>query len=195
MNARAPLRYTLTRQDALAYENLRGEMPGPQRVLYFLWLGLAGLLLAALPEDIAGTTWSARFFIAGTVLIGAQYLLFLGARALLRRNRARHRYPQPTTVKLERADDHFIVTENGKQRIVRFEAIGMLLPTASHLFIAVERDLVIVPMAAFSDASGMTEMVNAVDGFMREKYANQHASDADAVVTDDADPDGPPAGA
>jgi hypothetical protein len=195
MNASAPLRYTLTRQDALAYENLRGEMPGPQRVLYFLWLGLAGLLLAALPEEIAGTTWSTRFFIVGTVLIGVQYLLFLGARALLRRNRARHRYPQPATAELERADDHFVVTENGKQRIVRFEDIGMLLPTAKHLFMAVGHDLVIVPMVAFSDASGMTEMVDAVDGFMREKYAVEGADDEDVVVTDDADLDGPPPGA
>jgi hypothetical protein len=189
MNASAPLRYTLTQQDALAYENLRGELPGPQRVLYFLWLGLAGLLLAALPQDIAGTTWSARFFIAGTVLIGVQYLLFLGARALLRRNRARYRYPQPATVKLERADDHFIVTENGKQKLVRFEDIGMLLPTANHLFMAVGHDLVIVPMGAFGDAGGMTEMVNAVDGYMRKKYAVEGADD-EGVVTDDPELDG-----
>lgn len=189
MNASAPLRYTLTQQDALAYENLRGELPGPQRVLYFLWLGLAGLLLAALPEDIAGPTWSTRFFIVGTVLIGLQYLLFLGARALLRRNRARHRYPQPATVTLERAADHFVITENGKPRMVRFEDIGMLLPTASHLFMAVGDDLVIVPMAAFSNAGGMTEMVNSIDGYMREKYAVEGTGDTAGVVSDEAEPD------
>ena len=83
MNASAPLRYTLTRQDALAYENLRGEMPGPQRVLYFLWLGLAGLLLAALPEEIAGTTWSTRFFIVGTALIVSILLSLFLARTII----------------------------------------------------------------------------------------------------------------
>jgi len=167
----ATYRYTLTRQDALAYENLRSELPGPQRVLFFIWLGLAGMLLAALPEEVAGPTWSLQFCAVGFALLALQYGLYVLARTVTRYIRARRRYPEPVEVSLEEHPDHLVVAENGKPRTVPFTEIGMILPTATHLFMAVGRDLVIVPQVAFGDAGGMTAMVEHIDGFMREKYA------------------------
>ena len=67
-----------------------------------------------------------------------------------------------------------------------FDAIGMLLPTANHLFMAVGRDLVIVPLVAFGDAQGMSDMVAAIDGYMRRHYG-QDLPAADALVVGDDD--------
>lgn len=182
-HAPARLRYTLTAADALAYENLlrQGYL---SRLILFGWLGLAGVLLAALPPGLAGDTWSPRFLATGAGLVLVQYGLFAAVRAAIRRNRARHRYPTPVEVELEAQPDHLLVIENGRARKVRFEDIGVLLPTASHLFMAVGDELVIVPLVAFGDADGMADLVAGIDAYMQERYAAGLA-DADAIVVSD----------
>ena len=65
------------------------------------------------------------------------------------------------------------MTVDGKGTTVPFEEIGALLPTPGRLFVAAGKALVIVPGAALGGADGMTRLVEAIDGYMREKYAGE----------------------
>jgi len=173
MLAPSPLhvfRYTLNWQDALAYERLPRDLPGLQKITLYLWLGLAGIVLIALPADIVGEINSIRFWLTGAGLVLLQYAIFVTLRGVTRFNRARYRYPVPADVALEQWPDHLVITSGGKTRQVRFEEIGALLPTAQRLFIASGHELIIVPLLAFEDGAGMAALVDAIDAYMRRKY-------------------------
>jgi hypothetical protein len=171
----AVYRYRLDWQDALAYERLARRMTSLQTVTFYLWLLLAGCLLIALPPELVGDTGSPRFWLTGAALLVAQYLIFWVARGVARLNRARYRYPAPVEIELAQWGDHLVVTTDGKRATVPFEEIGALLPTPERLFIAAGKSLVIVPAAALGGADGMARLVDAIDGFMREKYTGQTA--------------------
>jgi len=164
--------YTLSWQDALAYERLPKEMPGLQKVTLYIWLGIAGIFLIALPPEVVGEVNTPRFWLSGAALVIIQYLIFWVLRGVTRLNRARFRYPAPAEVALTQWPDRLVVEQDGKGTTVPFEEIGVLLPTATHLFIAAGRDLIIVPAAAFPQgAAGIADLAATIDGFMREKLA------------------------
>ena len=165
----ASYRYTLTWQDGLAYERLPRTMPGLQQATLYLWLALAGILLVALPPEIVGDTGSPRFWLAGAGLLIQQYLIFRLARAVMRLNRARYRFPRPIEVEVREADDHLVVTTDGRSRTVPFDQVGMLLPTKTHLSLAVGRDLVVIPAAAFSLPDTPLALAARIDAFMRNR--------------------------
>ena len=170
----ATYRYTLTWQDGLAYERLPREMPGLQKITLYIWLGIAGILLIALPPEVVGDVNTPRFWLSGAALLIIQYLIFWMLRSITRLNRARYRYPAPAEIGLTQWPDHLVVEQNGKTTTVPFEEIGVLLPTATHLFIAAGRDLIIVPASAFPQgAAGIADMAAAIDGFMRDKLAER----------------------
>jgi len=171
----APLRtlcYSLTWQDALAYERLPKDLPGLQKMTLYIWLALPGLFLVALPPELAGDLNTPRFWLTGAALVLLQYLIFMTLRGITRLNRSRFRYPTPAEMVVTQHPGGLTVEQDGKATAVPFEAIGALLPTARHLFIAAGSDLVIVPVGAFGDAAGMAELVETIDSYMREKLAN-----------------------
>jgi hypothetical protein len=189
MSDTAPLatyRYTLTWRDALAYERLPRNMPGLQKATLYIWMAFAGLLLIALPPELVGDAGTPRFWLSGAGLLLVQYGIFVLGRAVMRLNRARFRYPAPAEIELEQEPGHLVVSEAGKRRTVPFEEIGVLLPTAHHLFIAAGRDLIIVPAEAFPSAGDMAALVADIDTFMREKYAAE--AQAAPVVEDEPAP-------
>ena len=171
----SPLHYTLTWQDALAYERLPKTMPGLQQATLYIWLALAGILLIALPPELVGTTGSPRFWLTGAALLVLQYAIFRLGRAVMRLNRARYRLPRPVEMELTEADDHLVVTTAGKSRTIPFDQIGMLLPAKGHLFMSVGRDLIIVPASAFPEPDGPKRLAADIDAFMREKYGAEPA--------------------
>ena len=191
MNAPSPLnvyRFTVTWQDALAYERLPRDLPSLQKITLYLWLALAGIILVVLPSEVAGEVNSIRFWLTGAALVLLQYAIFVLLRAVTRLNRARYRYPAPVDVVLEQWPDHLTVADQGKSRDVKFEEIGALLPTAQRLFVASGADLIIVPVSAFGTEAGMATLVEAIDGFMRAKYAQQGAVAAEDHTVDLEDP-------
>lgn len=168
----ATYRYTLTWQDALAYERLPKDLPGLQKVTFYIWLGLAGILLVALPPEVVGDVNTPRFWLSGAALVIIQYFIFWALRAITRLNRARYRYPTPSQIILTQWPDRLEVEGDGKATTVPFTEIAALLPTATHLFIAAGRDLIIVPASAFPEGpAGIADLAAAIDGFMRDKLA------------------------
>lgn len=191
MNAPSPLnvyRFTVTWQDALAYERLPRDLPSLQKITLYLWLALAGIILVVLPSDVAGEVNSIRFWLTGAALVLLQYAIFVVLRAITRLNRARFRYPVPVSVVLEQWPDHLSVADADKPRDVRFEDMGALLPTAQRLFIASGADLIIVPVSAFGTEAGMAELVEAIDAYMRAKYQQQGAVASEEHTVDLKDP-------
>jgi hypothetical protein len=166
----ATYRYTLTWQDALAYERLPRSMPGIQQATLYIWLALAGLLLITLPPELVGYAGSPRFWLTGAGLLILQYLIFRLFRAVARLNRARHRFPRPVEMAVMEDDDHLVVTAGGKSTTILFDEIGMLLPTKQHLFMAVGRELVIVPASAFTLPDTPQALAARIDAFMRDRY-------------------------
>lgn len=184
------LHYTLTAADALAYERLPRTLTGMQRATLYLWLVLAGVLLVALPPELVGTISSPRFWLTGAAFLIIQWFIYTALRWWWQRSRARARYPRPVDISLEQFDDHLQLTENGRTWNIPFGDIGVLLPTASHLFMAAGRDLVIVPVAAFGNAGGMDDIVARIDAYAREHQPG--LADAEEIaVADDPRPDDP----
>ncbi len=177
----APLRYTLTWQDALAYERLPKTMPGLQQATLYLWLALAGALLIALPPEVVGTLGSPRFWLTGAGLLVLQYLIFRAARAIMRLNRARYRFPRPVGMEVMPAEDHLVLRRDGKTQTVPFDQIVMLLPSKEHLFMAVGRELVIIPASAFDAPEGPQRLAAEIDAFMRDRLGAPGAEDAAAA--------------
>ncbi|MDR3474186.1 MAG: hypothetical protein P4M09_21265 [Devosia sp.] len=173
----AIFRYRLDWQDALAYERLPRDLPGLQKITLYIWLGLAGILLIALPPELVGEPNTPRFWLSGAALVLLQYLIFVLLRGLTRLNRARYRYPAAIEMVLTQWPDRLLVETDGKGTTVPFEEIGALLPTAERLFIAAGGELVVVPASALGDAAGMQQLVDAIDGYMAERHARAAAVD------------------
>ena len=187
-------RYTLTAADALAYERLPRKLRTPQTIMFVVWLGLGGFLLAALPPDLAGATWSPRYWATGAALVAVQYAIFVAVRGWVRHRRARFRVPAPREVTVSQWPNRLTVTELGRSRDIEFAAIGALLPTQAHLFIAAGDDLVIMPAIAFGTDRGMNELVEAIDGYMAvygQDLERDEDREDDLIDTSPVDPDGP----
>ena len=178
----ATYRYTLTSADALVYERLPKELPGVPRIALYVWLGLAGFELAALPPELVGEPNAPRFWLAGAVLVLVQYGLYRIARAVTRLNRARHAYPRPADFVLTQWPDRLAVERDGGTAITTpFAEIGALLPTAAYLFIAAGDQLVIVPATAFGAPAAMQALVEAIDAFAAEPPENAAMVDVPAA--------------
>lgn len=162
--------YTLSWQDALAYERLPKTMPGIQQATLYIWLALAGIILIALPPEIVGYAGTPRFWLTGAGLLVLQFVIFRLFRAVARLNRARYRFPRPVDMELVEEDDRLTVTTDGKRTTVPFEQISMLLPTKAHLFMAVGRNLVIVPARAFTLPDTPQALAARIDAVMRDRY-------------------------
>lgn len=163
-------RYTLTWQDALAYERLPRSMPGIQQATLYIWLALAGIFLITLPPELVGYAGTPRFWLTGAGLLVLQYAIFRTFRAVARLNRARYRFPRPVEMEVVEEDDHLLVTQDGKSRTIPFDQVSMLLPTKQYLFMAVGRDLVIVPVTAFTLPDTPQALAARIDAFMRDRY-------------------------
>jgi len=125
-----------------------------------------------------GYAGTPRFWLTGAGLLVLQYLIFRLVRAIGRLNRARYRFPRPVEMEVVEGDDHLVVTADGTSRPIPFDEIGMLLPTKSHLFMAVGRDLIIVPATAFTLPDTPQTLAARIDAFMRDRYEGGTAAES-----------------
>lgn len=143
--------YRLDWTDALVWETLPFEWRGWRKFAFFLWLALAGIWLAMLPDRLVGSEYSLRWWIAAFVLLAIQYGSLTLAMNLLARRRARRRIRGPVEAMLEEWDDRLRETRGGVQRIVRPKEIVAVPVTPRHVIIHAPPDVVIVPRSAFAD--------------------------------------------
>lgn len=159
----APMRvaqYTLTWRDALAWESLPREMRGWHKAIMLLWMAGAGVVLALLPEPMAGAEGSVQYYLVLIGLLAAQYGLAQLALRALHRWRATRRFPQPVKVQLDLFGDHIVEHRSDlppqAPAVLVPEFVGTFIATPSHMFVPFLQDQVlIVPVSAFGSAADL----------------------------------------
>jgi hypothetical protein len=149
------LSFTLTRADALAYEQLHRELRGWRLVLWYIWIGLAGAVVAMLPEDWVGEEGGWRFWGIAAACGLVQYGLAVLAMSLCRYWRAARRLPHPVAVEMRDEGDHLEWREAGVPVLVAPETISTVIVTAAHAFICIGSQVLILPARAFENRLDM----------------------------------------
>mgnify|MGYP001049358372 CR=1 FL=1 len=162
------LTYTLTTADALAYEVLPREMVGWRKLLFFLWLGSVGAIIALLPPEWVGTEWGWQFWLVAIGLMGLAWLLAAAAMTVSRHLAARRRLPSPATVELKQWPDHLEIVTAGRQSFVAYETIAAVTTTPTHVFVTAPPQVVILPASAFASAAEMASFGEEIDRLSRE---------------------------
>lgn len=144
--------YRLTADDALAWRRLRNDWSAGEKAFGFALALLVGTLLAALPENLVGTPWEARFVFALAVGLSLGYYLFRLLIALNDRRLARRDIPAPRHVTLEDRTDRLDECWAGGRRSVTLRAMGPVLETPGHAFVQGPGVVIVIPAAAFTGA-------------------------------------------
>lgn len=153
------LTYRLTQADALAYGQLHREMTGREKLWFVLWIGIAGMLVGALPEGWSAIVW----WLAALAIV-----LVAAAIALAFWNwQARHQAGKMSIpigdIALEEWGDHLAERSSQGQRFVAYETIAQVVETPNHVFIRSGEMPLVVPKAAFEDAADMAAFARHVD--------------------------------
>lgn len=111
--------------------------------------------MSMFPPDWVGEEGGWRFwaFLACGGLV--QYGLATLTMSLQAHGRATRRLPHPVAVELLDHIDHLEWREGGAPHFVATETLGAITTTMAHLFVPVERQILIIPMRAFSDRNEM----------------------------------------
>jgi hypothetical protein len=148
----APLRtttFTLTRADALAYEQ-SATRTTPLGVLTTIgWLGLWGCAALLIPTDWSGPRfgWAMSLLITLAIAIAAVLaLLLVSFRQWLRAGR---RVPRPVEITVTEWPKRLEATGAGPPHDLPFTAIRESRLVASHLFVTTDEGVLILPRHAF----------------------------------------------
>lgn len=163
-----PWRARITRADAFAWENLPRELRGWRNLVFFLFLGSAGIWVALLEEVLP---LDGSFGLTLAAILAAAGLHWLIATAFMtRRTHARAARRIPTTAEIEVEDhgDRLLARtrpEAGPERIdgIPFDRVGQVLATETHLFLAHGAEVVILPLAAFASLEAMRAIADDWD--------------------------------
>lgn len=152
--------YDLDWRDAYAWENLSRKTGIWRLAVLVICLGLSGGVLAVLPQALAGTQGTWQFYLQVLTLAAILYGLAALWMRLLRRGRARRRYPEQVSVRLEIWGDHFIQHRSDlpakAPQVLVPEFVRDFIPTAKHLFVPfLASGLLIIPVSAFKNAGEM----------------------------------------
>jgi hypothetical protein len=145
--------YPLASADALAWRTIRNDWSVPEKLFGLGLIALAGLGLAAMPEELVGKPFDARFIICFGVSLALTYALFRAVIALNDRRLARNDIPALRMVTLEDWVDHLDERWAGGRRSVALEMISSVLETATHVFVQSHGAVIIIPAAAFASAA------------------------------------------
>lgn len=143
--------YRLTRADALAYEQLPGEISGRAKFALIIWLAVPGAVAGLLADEVSATVWWTSL---AAMIVVALAVAIVVSKAIDRWRAARHPVPDGE-VTLEEWGDHLAEFADGRGRFVPMEMIGKVIVTPEHVFVCEERFPVIVPRAAFEDERDM----------------------------------------
>jgi hypothetical protein len=143
--------YRLTRADALAYEQLPGEISARAKFALIIWLALPGVVSGLLADEVSATAWWVSL---AAMIVVALVVAIVVSKMIDGRRAAKHPIPVGE-VTLEQRGDHLAEFADGRGRFVAMEMIGKVIVTPDHVFVCEERFPVIVPRAAFEDEQDM----------------------------------------
>jgi hypothetical protein len=161
-----PLRtttFTLTRADALAYEQAASRMT-PLGVLALLcWLGLWGVAALLIPPDWAGARLGWSFSLIVSILVAIAYVLALLLIAIRQWLAARRRLKRPVEVTIGEWPDRLDVMSIGMPRAIPLGAIRRTILGRTHLFLVADEETLILPRRAFSEEGAIEALAKRVE--------------------------------
>ncbi len=156
--------FTLTRADALAYEQAAARQTPLGVLALLLWLGLCGGLAFVVPPDWAGPRLGWSFSILVSLLVAIGYVLVLIGVALHHWLRAGRRQPRPTELTVAEWPDRLELTGAGLPRTVRLVDIRESLPGRTHLFLVSDEGVLILPRRAFPEEGTLDALAARIAG-------------------------------
>jgi hypothetical protein len=158
-----PLRtttYTLTRADALAYEQASSRLTPLGTAALVLWLLLCGSTAWLIPPDWAGSHLGWSFSILVSVLIAVGYVLVLIGISFRQWWRAGIRLKRPQEVTVTEWPDRLDIIGMSLPPTLRFQEIRESILVRTHLFVVSDNGVLIVPLTAFEE-EGIVEALAA----------------------------------
>jgi hypothetical protein len=158
-----PLRtttYTLTRADALAYEQAASRLNPLGSMALVLWLILCGSAAWLIPADWAGPHLGWSFSILASVLIAIGYVLVLLVMSFRQWWRAGRRVRRPQDVTLTEWPDRLQIIAANLPPELSFREIRESILVRTHLFIVSDNGVLIVPRHVFVE-EGVAEALAA----------------------------------
>ena len=165
--AAEPLRtttFTLTRADALAYEQAAGRLSPLGLLALLLWLGLWGSIAWLIPADWAGSRIGWSFSILASVLIAIGYVLVLMAIAFRQWLAAGRRLKRPMEVTLTEWPDRLDIIATGMPQALKLTDIRESILGRAHLFLVSDDGVLILPRHAFSEEGAIEGLAARIAG-------------------------------
>ncbi len=162
-----PLRtttFTLSRADALAFEQASARSSPLGVMALLLWLGACASLAFIIPADYAGVRLGWGFSILASVLIAIGYTLVLVGIAIRQWLAAGRRIRRPMEVTLTEWPDRLDVVATGMPRELRLADIRESILGRAHLFLVSDDGVLILPRAAFSEEGAIETLAARIAG-------------------------------
>jgi len=162
-----PLRtttFTLTRADALAYEQASSRLNPLATMALVLWLGLCGSAAWLIPDDWAGSRLSWSFSILASVLIAIGYVLVLLVISFRQWWRAGRRIKHPQEVTLTEYREKLAIIGGGLPRELPLREIRESILARTHLFLVSDNGVLIIPRNAFQEEGAVEALAGRIAG-------------------------------
>jgi len=162
-----PLRtttYTLTRADALAYEQASSRLNPLATMALVLWLALCGSAAWLIPPDWAGSHFSWSFSILASVLIAIGYVLVLLVMSFRQWWRAGQRLKRPQEITLSEYREKLDIIAGGLPRELPLLEIRESILARSHLFLVSDNGVLIIPRNAFQEDGVVEALADRIAG-------------------------------
>jgi hypothetical protein len=162
-----PLRtttFTLSRADALAYEQASWRLNPLGTMALLLWLGLCGSAAWLLPPDLAGSHLGWSFSILVSVLIAIGCVLVLLGLSLRQWWRAGRRIRRPQEITLTEHREKLEIIGGGMPRQLPLLEIRESILGRTHLFLVSDNDVLIIPRNAFPEEGAVEALADRIAG-------------------------------
>jgi hypothetical protein len=155
--------YTLTRVDALAYEQAAWRMT-PLGVLALLcWLGLCGVLAILIPPEWAGPRPGLTSSMLIAIFIAVAYVWALLLIAFRQWRAARRRVRRPHEVTISEWADRLDILSIGMPRTLFFVNARRSILTRTHLFLEADEEVLILPRRAFREVGTIEALAKRLE--------------------------------
>ena len=162
-----PLRtttFTLTRADALAFEQASSRLNPLSVLALLLWLGLCGSLAWLIPDDWSGARLGWTFPVLVSILITIGYVLVLIVYSFRQWLQAGRRLRRAQEITLTEWPERLEIIGAGMPRELPFRDIRESILTRAHLFLVSDNGVLILPRRAFAEEGVIEGMAARIAG-------------------------------
>ncbi|MEP7241678.1 MAG: hypothetical protein ABI697_12400 [Devosia sp.] len=189
-----PLRSTtfvLTGADALAYEQAAHRLSPIGTFALLLWLAVWGAAATLIPADWIGRPLSWSFPLVVGIAASIGYVLALVLISLRQWQAARRRIHRPLQLTVTEYPDRLVLSGTDLPASIGFAEIRRTILTPTHLFLALDNGVVILPRRAFPEDGVLDALVSRIGGAAPQAMAAPPVA-AVLVEPDPLAPDVPP---